>query len=185
MTSQNASKIGYARVSTTDQNLQLQMDRLTVEGCGVIRSEKVSGATREGRSELATVLEFLRPGDELVVVRLDRLGRSTRDVLNIVHEVEQKGATITVLEPYITTKGDAGRIVFTVLGMVGEMERKFIKDRQREGIEKLKAAGGYTGGKRRVDYDAVINLKKQGKTPTEISKALGVSRMHVYRVLAQ
>jgi DNA invertase Pin-like site-specific DNA recombinase len=182
---QNTSKIGYARVSTTDQDLQLQIDRLKSEGCGVIRSEKVSGATREGRGELETILEFLRPGDELVVVRLDRLGRSTRDVLNIVHEVEQKGASITVLEPFITTKGDAGRIVFTVLGMVGEMERKFIKDRQREGIEKLKAAGGYKGGKRRIDHEAVFDLKKQGKTPTEIARTLGISRMHVYRVLTQ
>lgn len=180
---QNASKIGYARVSTTDQDLQLQIGRLKMEGCGVIRSEKVSGATREGQGELETILEFLRPGDELVVVRLDRLGRSTRDVLNIVHEVEQKGASITILEPYITTKGDAGRIVFTVLGMVGEMERKFIKDRQREGIERLKAAGGYKGGKKRHDHDAVLNLRNQGKTPTEIAKALGMSRMHVYRVL--
>src|SRR3954468_16452047 len=170
MSRKNSSRIGYARVSTTDQDLELQTERLQSEGCGVIRSEKVSGASREGRSELATILQFLRPGDELVVVRLDRLGRSTRDVLNIVHEVEQKCASITVLEPYITTKGDAGRIVFTVLGMVGEMEHKFIKDRQREGIEKRKAAGGYKGGTRRVDHSAVTDLKNQGKTPTEISK---------------
>src|SRR4051794_40673565 len=105
------NKIGYARVSTADQDLQIQIDRLKAEGCSVVRSEKVSGATRDGRGELETILQFLRPGDELVVVRLDRLGRSTRDVLNIVHEVEQKSASITVLEPYITTKGDAGRIV--------------------------------------------------------------------------
>jgi DNA invertase Pin-like site-specific DNA recombinase len=177
------SKIGYARVSTTDQDLQIQIDRLKAEGCGVIRSEKVSGASRDGRSELETTLAFLRPGDELVVLRLDRLGRSTRDVLNIVHEVDQKGASITVLEPYVSTKGDTGRIVFTVLGMVGEMERKFIKDRQREGIEKLKTAGGYRGGKRRIDREQVQALKAEGKTPTEIAKTLKMSRMQVYRIL--
>src|SRR3954469_15882294 len=182
MSRKNSSRIRYARVSTTDQDLELQTERLRSEGCGVIRSEKVSGASREGRSELATILEFLRPGDELVVVRLDRLGRSTRDVLNIVHEVEERGASITVLEPYITTKGDAGRIVLTVLGMVGEMERKFIKERQREGIERLKAAGGYKGGTRRHDHDAVLSLVSQGKSPTEIARALGMSRMHVYRI---
>lgn len=177
------NKIGYARVSSTDQDLEIQTARLKAEGCSVIRSEKVSGASRDGRGELETILAFLRAGDELVVLRLDRLGRSTRDVLNIIHEVDQKGASITVLEPYVSTKGDTGRIVFTVLGMVGEMERKFIKDRQRDGIEKLKAAGGYKGGKRRIDREEVHALKAQGKTPTEIAKTLQMSRMQVYRVL--
>ncbi len=82
------TRIGYARVSTLDQDLDGQVARLKAEGCGVIRSEKVSGATRDGRAELATVLEFLRPGDELMVTRLDRLGRDTRDVLNLIHEAE-------------------------------------------------------------------------------------------------
>ena len=85
------SRIGYARVSTTDQDLDGQVARLKAEGCTVTRSEKVSAASREGRLELATVIEFLREDDELVVTRLDRLGRDTRDVLNIVHECEQRG----------------------------------------------------------------------------------------------
>lgn len=80
------ARIGYARVSTTDQDLGVQLDRLQKEGCGIIRSEKVSGVSRDGRSELATVIQFLREGDELVVTRLDRLGRDTRDVLNIIHD---------------------------------------------------------------------------------------------------
>jgi DNA invertase Pin-like site-specific DNA recombinase len=83
--------IGYARVSTTDQDLDVQTGRLKAAGCEIIRSEKVSGKSLEGRDELATVVDFIRAGDTLVVVKLDRLGRSTRDVLNLVHELEQKG----------------------------------------------------------------------------------------------
>ena len=177
------SKIGYARVSTIGQDYEGQVERLQAEGCTVIRKEKVSGASREGRSELETVLDFLRPGDELLVTRLDRLGRSTRDVLNIVHECDQRGASLTVLEPFVSTKGDTGRIVLTVLGMVAEMERGFIKARQRDGIAKAKEAGVYTGGKRRIDPERVRSLKLEGKGPTEIAKTLGVSRMQVYRIL--
>ncbi|GHG34540.1 hypothetical protein GCM10017322_36840 [Paracoccus aerius] len=87
---------------------------------------------------MATVLEFLRAGDELVVHRLDRLGRSTRHVLNLVHELDAKGTSLRVLEPEVTTAGDMGRIVITVLGMVADMELKFIRDRQRAGIEATK-----------------------------------------------
>lgn len=177
------TKIGYARVSTTDQDHETQVERLKAEGCTVIRKEKVSGASRDGRDELATVLDFLRPGDELVVTRLDRLGRSTRDVLNIVHECELRDASLTVLEPHVSTKGDTGRIVLTVLGMVAEMERGFIKARQRDGIAKAKAEGVYKGGKRRIDPARVVELKAAGKGPTEIAKELGASRMQIHRIL--
>ena len=132
------ARIGYARVSTLDQDLDVQLAKLKAEGCGVIRSEKVSGGSREGRTELATVLEFLRPGDELVVTRLDRLGRDTRDVLNLIHEAEQRDAFVTVLDPHVSTRGEMGHIVLTVLGMVAQMERRFIKERQRDGIERAK-----------------------------------------------
>ena len=127
------ARIGYARVSTVDQDLDAQLDRLKAEGCGVIRAEKVSGASRDGRTELETIIQFLRAGDELVVTRLDRLGRDTRDVLNIVHECDQRQAFVTVLDPHVSTRGEAGRIVLTVLGMVAQMERRFIKERQTGG----------------------------------------------------
>ncbi len=119
------ARIGYARVGTTDQDLHIQTDRLTAEGCSLIRSEKVSGKSRNHRDELATILSFLRPDDELIVTRLDRFGRDTRDVLNIIHECEQKRAFVTVLDPYVSTKGEMGQIVMTVLGMVAQMERRF------------------------------------------------------------
>jgi DNA invertase Pin-like site-specific DNA recombinase len=122
------ARIGYARVSTIDQDLDTQLTKLKAEGCGLIRSEKVSAASRNGRTELATIIEFLRPGDELVVTRLDRLGRDTRDVLNLIHECEQKGAFVTVLDPLVSTRGEMGHVILTVLGMVAQMERRFIKE---------------------------------------------------------
>lgn len=93
------ARIGYARVSTVDQDLEIQLTKLKAEGCAIIRSEKVSGGSREGRLELATVLAFLRPGDELVVTRLDRLGRDTRDVLNLIHECEETRVTLSRAVP--------------------------------------------------------------------------------------
>src|SRR4051794_18953979 len=176
-------RIGYARVSTADQDLETQLAKLKAEGCGIIRSEKVSGGSRDGRTELATIIEFLRPGDELVVTRLDRLGRDTRDVLNIVHDCDQRQAFVTVLDPHVSTRGEAGRIVLTVLGMVAQMERRFIKDRQRDGIERAKGEGVYRGGKRRLDREAVIAMAGSGHGPAAIAKALGCSRMQVYRIL--
>jgi DNA invertase Pin-like site-specific DNA recombinase len=104
------ARIGYARVSTLDQDLDGQVARLRSEGCSLIRSEKVSGASLDGRSELATILAFLRSDDELVVTRLDRLGRDTRDVLNLVHECEARGASVTVLDPHVSTKGELGHV---------------------------------------------------------------------------
>ena len=107
------TKIGYARVSTIDQDTDIQNDRLLSAGCSIVRKEKISGKSREGRDELAGIMEFIRAGDELVVVKLDRLGRSTRDVLNLVHELEQKGACLRVLEPEFVTSGDTGRILLS------------------------------------------------------------------------
>jgi DNA invertase Pin-like site-specific DNA recombinase len=179
------ARIGYARVSTADQDLDAQLDRLKAEGCSVVRGEKISGASRDGRTELEVIIQFLRAGDELVVTRLDRLGRDTRDVLNIVHECDQRQAFVTVLDPHVSTRGEAGRIVLTVLGMVAQMERRFIKERQREGIERAKAEGIYRGGKRRLDRQEIFSMKAAGLGPSAIATALGCSRMQVYRVLAE
>lgn len=177
------ARIGYARVSTLDQDLEGQLSRLKAEGCGVVRAEKVSGGSRDGRAELATVLAFLRLGDELVVTRLDRLGRDTRDVLNLIHEAEEQGASVAVLDPHVSTRGEMGHVVLTVLGMVAQMERRFIKERQREGIERAKVAGVYRGGKRRIDPTRVEQMAAEGTSPSAIAKILGCSRMQVYRVL--
>jgi DNA invertase Pin-like site-specific DNA recombinase len=177
------TRIGYARVSAFDQDHATQAARLKAACCEVVRKEKASGKSRTGRDELASILEFIRPGDELVVVKLDRLGRSTRDVLNLVHELELKGAGLRVLEPEFCTSTDTGRILVTVLGMVAEMERRFILERQRAGIEAAKKKGVYKGRKPSVPVDEVRRLHQQGKGPAEIAAALGVSRMSVWRTL--
>jgi DNA invertase Pin-like site-specific DNA recombinase len=176
-------RIGYARVSTSSQDLDIQIAKLKDAGCEIVRSETGSGASRDDRTELETVMEFLRKGDELVVHRLDRLGRSTRDVLNLVHELDVKGASLRILEPEITTAGNMGRMVITVLGMVADMELKFIRDRQRAGIDAAKGKGVYKGRQKRVDDDEIQKLASEGVTKAKIARDLGVSRMTVYRAL--
>jgi DNA invertase Pin-like site-specific DNA recombinase len=177
------TKIGYARVSTTDQSTEVQLEKLKAAGCEVVRQEKVSGRSRDGRTELQTVLDFIRPGDVLCVYKLDRLGRSTRDVLNLVHELEQKGASLEVLEPAIQTNGPMGKVVLTVLGTVAEMELGFIKERQAAGIAKAKAEGVYKGRPAKIDHERIKQLKAQGVGATEIAKTVGCKRAFVYKVL--
>jgi DNA invertase Pin-like site-specific DNA recombinase len=182
------ARIGYARVSTLDQDHTNQATRLKEAGCSIVRTEKASGKSREGRDELADILGFIRDGDELVVVKLDRLGRSTRDVLNLVHELEAKGAFLSVLEPAFSTKDATGHMLVTVLGMVAEMERKFIRERQQAGIEAIKAdeklrAQKYGGRKATIQPDRIKEMHAAGTGPSAIAKALGISRMSVHRVL--
>lgn len=177
------AKIGYARVSSQSQSLAIQLDVLEKAGCQPVRSEKASAKSRDDRPELASVLSFIRDGDELVVTKLDRLGRSTRDVLNIVHELDTKGASLRVLEPELTTSGEVGRIVVVVLGMVAELERKFIKERQSAGIEAAKKAGVYKGSRKRIDGARIASLRSDGLTPTQIANTLKIARMTVYREL--
>ena len=178
------ARYGYARASSTDQDCSLQEARLRAEGCKVVRTEKASGKSRDGRDELARIMDFLHAADELVVVKLDRLGRSTRDVLNLVHDLEAKGAALTVLEPTFSTKDAAGPILVTVLGMVAEMERRFIRERQQAGIEAAKAKGVYKGRKPSVPVGKVREMHAAGQGPSTIAKALGISRMSVHRALA-
>jgi DNA invertase Pin-like site-specific DNA recombinase len=175
--------IGYARVSTTGQDTASQEAKLKAAGCTLIRTETVSGGSREGRTDLASILDFIRSGDVLIVVKLDRLGRNTRDVLNLVHELEEKGASLRVLEPAIDTGGPMGRMVLTVLGMVAEMELGFIRDRQRAGIDAAKAKGIYKGRPVTFDRARIVSLRKEGLGVTEIAKTVGCKRGNVYKAL--
>lgn len=175
--------IGYARVSSLSQDTAIQVERLRQAGCDVIREEKASGRSRDGRTELETILDFIRPGDTLVTAKLDRLGRSTRDVLNLVHELDERGAFLRILDPDISTKGPMGKVMLTVLGMVAEMELGFIRERQRAGIEKAKAQGVYKGRPVSLDRDRIRRMKDQGIGATEIAKAVGCSRGAVYKAL--
>ena len=174
---------GYARVSSMSQSTEVQEQRLEQAGCAKVVTEAASGRTRAGRSELERLIDFMTSGDVLTVVKLDRLGRSTRDVLNLVHELETKGAALRVLEPEIDTSRPEGRIILTTLAMVAEMELSFIKERQRAGIEAAKAKGVYKGRKRTVDREAVCRLRSKGMGATAIARELGIGRATVYKVL--
>jgi len=174
---------GYARVSSLTQDTDIQVQKLEEAGCSVIRTEKVSGGSRDGRTELQTILDFITTGDTLVVHKLDRLGRSTRDVLNIVHELDQKGAFLRVLDRDIDTSKPEGRLILTVLSMVSEMELAHIKERQRAGIEAAKAKGVYKGRPTAIDTDRLLQLRSEGVGATAIAKELVCTRSAVYKAL--
>jgi DNA invertase Pin-like site-specific DNA recombinase len=173
---------GYARVSTADQDLTIQLDALKAAGCETIRSEKISGSTTN-RPELNTLLEFLREGDEFVVTRLDRFARSNRDLQNFVHDLKEKNVTLRVLEQNIDTSTPAGKCFFDMLAAFAEFETGIRKERQAEGIAKAKAAGKYLGRKPSIDADKVRKMKSEGIGVTAIAREMGISRVSVYRVL--
>lgn len=176
-------KYGYARVSSTDQDLSIQREALRAAGCEVIREEKVSGTSRNGRSELATLLEFLRKGDTLVVTRVDRLARSVLDLQTIVHELKAKGVTLQATEQPIDTSTAAGKAFLDMLGVFAEFETAIRRERQMEGITKAKAAGVYKGRPASIDAAKVRQMHEGGAKPSAIAAALGVSRQTVWRVL--
>lgn len=175
---------GYARVSTTNQDLTIQREALRAAGCDVIREEKRSGTKIQGRDELATLLEFLRDGDTLVVTRLDRLARSMDDLSAIARRLQEKGVTLRATEQPVDTGSAAGKAFFQMLGVFAEFETNLRKERQMEGIAKAKTAGVYKGRKPSIDAEEVKRLRDaEGMGATEIAKRLGVARSSVYRVL--
>ena len=163
-------KYGYARVSSSGQDLTIQIEALTKAGCETIRQEKVSGTSVQGRDELNTLLEFLRKGDELVVTRIDRLARSIRDLQNIVYDLDKKGVTISATEQPIDTQTSAGKCFLDMLGVFGEFETNLRKERQMEGISKAKEKGVYKGRKPSVDVAKVKELRDSG---------MGLSLIHI------
>jgi DNA invertase Pin-like site-specific DNA recombinase len=175
--------IGYARVSTTDQDLSIQQAALKAAGCEVIRAEKRSGTTTKGRDELQTVLDFLRQGDVLMVTRIDRLARSIGDLQDIVRAVRAAGASLRATEQPIDTSTAAGKCFLDMLGVFAEFETNLRRERQLEGIAKAKAAGVYKGRMASIDVDQVRKLRADGLGPSEIAKTLNIGRASVYRVL--
>ena len=177
------ARIGYARVSTTDQDTGIQIAALKAAGCDVVREEKASGTTTAGRTELATVLEFLREGDVLVVTRVDRLARSIGDLQAIVRTIRDKGASLACTEQPVDTSTAAGKAFLDMLGVFAEFETNIRKERQLEGIAKAKAAGVYKGRQPEIDAEQVRALKAEGRGAAAIAEQLGIARASVYRVL--
>lgn len=178
-----AAIYGYARVSTTDQDLSVQKAALKAAGCAVIRAEKATGTTRDGRTELETLLAFLRPGDTLVVTRIDRLARSLRDLQNLVHELREKGAHLKATEQPIDTSTAAGKAFLDMLGVFAEFETNLRKERQLEGIAAAKAKGVYKGRPPSIEATSVRQLQAEGLGATEIARQLGIGRASVYRII--
>jgi DNA invertase Pin-like site-specific DNA recombinase len=174
---------GYARVSSVDQDLTIQHNALTLAGCQAIRSEKITGTTTEGRTELEATLAFLREGDVLVVTRIDRLARSLVDLCNIVRDLQARKITLRATEQPIDTSSAAGRCFLQMLGVFAEFETNIRRERQLEGIAKAKAEGKYKGRKPSVDVAEVRRLKSEGVGVSDIAGQLGISRMSVYRAL--
>jgi DNA invertase Pin-like site-specific DNA recombinase len=182
-TSRWLTVIGYARVSTTDQNLSIQEAALKAAGCEVLRAEKRSGTTTQGREELRTVLDFLRRGDVLMVTRFDRLARSIGDLQDIVRTARARGASLKATEQPIDTGTAAGKCFLDMLGVFAEFETNLRRERQLEGIAKAQAAVVYKGRPASIDAARVRQLKRRGWGATAIAKALSIGRASVYRAL--
>jgi len=176
---------GYARVSTTDRDVSLQEVALRNAGCQTIRAERKSGSERTGRTELQTLLDFLREGDTLVVTRIDRLARSMKDLQDIVHELKGRGITLKATEQPIDTGTAAGKAFLDMLGVFAEFETNLRRERQAEGIQAAKARGAYKGGKARINPEAVRALLAQGMRPAHVARQLGISRGTVYRFVGE
>ncbi len=180
-----ARRIGYARVSTDDQDLTIQKATLDKDGCAIVFEEKRSGTKRDGRDQLDLALRVLTKGDTLVVTRLDRLGRSLRDLANIAHEIDIIGGHLRVIEQSVDTSTSAGRAFFGMLAVFAQFETDVRRERQAEGIARAKSEGVYTGAKPRINREQVRQLVDEGQGPAAIARKLGISRMSVYRILGK
>lgn len=175
--------IGYARVSTQDQNLDLQIEALAKARCGKIFDDKISGSRAE-RPGLAKALEMLREGDTLVVWKLDRLGRSVKNLVDLVGELHQQGVQFKSLTDAIDTGTPSGRFFFHVMASLAEMERELTVERTRAGLEVARQLGRKGGRKRKMTDSKIESAKKllaSGVPPRDVAKNLGVSVPTLYR----
>ncbi|MFD9688079.1 recombinase family protein [Kitasatospora sp. NPDC059088] len=180
--------IGYARVSSDDQEAQLQHDALTEAGCARIFTDKASGKNTD-RPELSAVLDYLRPGDTLCVWKLDRFARSLIDLVTMVDALSARGIGFKVLTGALASidpNTPDGRLMLQVVGAMAEFERSLIKDRTRAGLEAAKAQGR-TGGRPSVISEDKLTIARtrqaKGESVSSIAKALGISRATLYRHL--
>ena len=178
--------LGYARVSTDTQDIQSQKEKLLTLGAVVVFTDTGSGSSLDGRDQLEAALRLLEPGDELLALHPDRLARDTADLLTIGKRIIEKKAVLRIHDPNIVFDGTdiMAEVMLTIFGMVGMMEKHFIKARQRRGIDAAKARGVYKGRPATISPDAVRELHEQGVGATEIAKRLRIGRASVYRALA-
>ncbi len=175
--------IGYARVSTEEQNLDLQKDALEKAGCEQIFSDTVSG-TKARRPGLEDALSHLRRGDTLVVWRLDRLGRSLRHLIDTVTDLQERGIGFKSLQESIDTTTSGGKLVFHIFGALAEFEREIIRERTKAGLQAARARGRHGGPKYKLTPNQIAIARQlyAGNTPVkEICQTLGISRATFYR----
>lgn len=176
-------RIGYARVSTIDQNLDRQIDALKDAGCEKIFAEKASGRSKN-RPELQRMLEYMRQGDQVVVVKLDRIGRNTKNLIELSEQFESAGVDFISLGDSIDTSTATGRLFFTVLAAISQFETDLNRERTKEGIAAARRRGN-TGGRPKKDpgmVDRAIRMyNAKTFTVREISQATGLSKSSIYR----
>jgi DNA invertase Pin-like site-specific DNA recombinase len=181
------ANVGYARVSSTDQNLIAQEDRLKLAGCERMFAEKQSGKEADNRHELQTALEWVREGDVLIVTKLDRLARSSVDLGRIAEILTEKKVDLKVLDQEIDTTSSTGRLMFNMIGAFAEFERDLIRDRCAEGIEKARSRGVKFGAPKKLSTKQLNALKQEFDegvmARSALAKKYGVSRATVYRLL--
>lgn len=180
--------IGYARVSTLEQNAVLQHAALTAAGCNRIFTDHGVSGTTASRPELDKLLDHLRKGDEVVVWKLDRLGRNTRNLLALIDDLEHRGVHFRSVTEGISTTGPMGRAMLTVMSAFAQLERDQLAERTRAGMA-VAAEHGRKAGRREVTTDhakvrRARDLKAQGLAPADIGKIIGASRATVYRYLS-
>lgn len=179
-------KIGYARVSTQDQNLDRQIDQLKAAGCEKIFQEKITG-TKKDRQELDRLLEQIRPGDTIIISELTRLSRSTKDLFEIVEQMQTKGVDIKSLkETWVDTTTPQGKLMFTIMAGLSQFERDLISQRTKEGLEAARARGRSGGrpAKSNKDITWAIELYDSNKySVKEIEEKTGVTKPTLYRYL--
>lgn len=176
--------VGYARVSSFGQELEIQQCLLAEAGCDKVFFEKKSGTTTEGREELQRALEYVREGDVFVVTRIDRLARSVGDLGAIVDQLVAKKVSFRALQQgEFDTTAATGRLFLQMLGAFAEFETALRRERQMEGIAKAKAEGRYKGRPETVDKEEIRRLHAGGTAPAHIAKRLNVARSTVYEAL--
>lgn len=177
--------VGYARVSTAGQSLEVQLEQLQQAGTEKVFQEKASGVD-SSRPQLAALIDFVRQGDQVIVCKLDRIARSTRHLLEIVETLEKKNVRFRVLNIQLDTSTPTGRLMLTMLAGIASFEREMMLERQAEGIAKAKSAGKYRGRKAtaRSKSSEVLSLVAQGVKKQDIARRLGIGVASVYRVLA-
>jgi DNA invertase Pin-like site-specific DNA recombinase len=176
--------VGYARVSSTGQSLEVQLEALAAAGCDKVFAEKASGRSTQGRGELGEALDYLREGDTLIVTRLDRLARSVGDLFTILDKLTGGGVAFRCLnQGGVDTDSSTGRLMLGILGSVAAFEADIRKERQMEGIAKAKALGKYKGRPIAIDGEKVRAMVAGGVRPAEAARQLGIGRASVYRAL--